>query len=218
MIEFIGRNDFQVKIRGFRIELGDIETGMRQHPQLREVVVSVYEPILGDKRLVAYLVPEKDSMPSASELRDFLKNTMPDYMVPSVFIFLEALPLTPNGKLDRKALPEPDQYRNDLTTEFIAPRSLLEKKLGEIWAEVLRHDRIGIHDNFFELGGHSLLATQVIVRIGEQLSVGLSLSSLFELPTIAELAKLIEKTEASESTHLKSIIRRPRQGINVVKL
>ena len=218
MIEFIGRNDFQVKIRGFRIELGDIEMGLRQHPQLREVVVSVFEPILGDKRLVAYLVPEKDSMPSVAELRDFLKKAMPDYMVPAVFIFLESLPITPNGKLDRKALPEPDKHRQELGIEFIAPRSPLEKQLGEIWAEVLRLDRIGIHDNFFELGGHSLLATQVIVRIGEQLSVGLSLSSLFELPTIAELAKLIEKTEAGESIHLKPITRRPRQSVNVVKL
>jgi acyl carrier protein len=178
--------------------------------------VSVYEPILGDKRLVAYLVSEKDAIPSVSELREFLKKTMPDYMMPSAFVFLEALPLTPNGKLNRKALPEPDQCRQDLGTEFIAPRSPMEKQLAGIWAGVLKIDRIGIHDNFFELGGHSLLATQVIVRIGEQLSVGLSLSSLFESPTIAELAILIEKNVGVELNRLKHITARPRHASNIV--
>jgi acyl carrier protein len=137
-------------------------------------------------------------------------------MVPSAFVFLEALPTTPNGKLDRKALPEPDQHRQDLGTEFIAPRSPMEQQLAEIWAEVLKIDRIGIHDNFFELGGHSLLATQVIVRIGEQLSVGLPLSSLFESPTIAELAILIEKNVGVELNRLKHITARPRHASNIV--
>jgi amino acid adenylation domain-containing protein len=215
-IEYLGRNDFQIKIRGFRIELGEIESKLREHSNISEAVVSVYEPILGDKRLAAYLVPVKDSMPSASELRDFLKSKLPDYMVPTSFVFLDALPLTLNGKLDRKALPEPDHHRYDLGTEFFAPRSPLENQLAKIWVEVLCLDRIGINDNFFELGGHSLLVTQVIVRIGEQLSVRLSLSSLFESPTIAEMAILIEDNLSNVSNRVKSITARPRHASNRV--
>ena len=212
-IEFLGRIDHQVKIRGFRIELGEIESLLEQHQKLREVVVSVYEPILGDKRLVAYMVSEKDSTPSVTELRDSLKQQLPEYMIPSAFVFLDALPLTPNGKLDRKALPEPDQHRHDLGAELIAPRSPLENQLAEIWRDVLKIDRIGIHDNFFELGGHSLLATQVIVRIGEQLSVDISLSSFFESPTIAELAELVENTSVNKSNRGNPITSQPRSSI-----
>jgi acyl carrier protein len=137
-------------------------------------------------------------------------------MVPTSFVFLDALPLTLNGKLDRKALPEPDHHRYDLGTEFFAPRSPLENQLAKIWVEVLCLDRIGINDNFFELGGHSLLVTQVIVRIGEQLSVRLSLSSLFESPTIAEMAILIEDNLSNVSNRVKSITARPRHASNRV--
>jgi amino acid adenylation domain-containing protein len=198
-IEFLGRNDFQVKIRGFRIELGEIEATLRQHPQLREVAAGVYEPIPGDKRLAAYVVAQSAPAPTLSELRDFLKPQLPEFMIPSAFVFLDELPLTPNGKLDRDALPMPDMNRQELDVDFIAPRSLVEQQLAEIWCDVLRINRAGIHDNFFELGGQSLLATQIIIRVGEQFSVDVSLSSLFERPTIAELAGLIENTRARVS-------------------
>jgi acyl carrier protein len=209
-IEFLSRNDLQVKIRGFRIELGDIEAALLQCPQIREVTVDVYEVSPTDKRLVAYLIPQSDPVPTLSELRDFLKSKLPEYMVPSFFVFLDALPLTPNGKLDRSALPEPDMNRQVLDTDFIAPCSPAEKLLAEIWGKVLNVNRIGTHDNFFELGGQSLLATQVLIRVGEQLSMDIPLTALFEKPTIAELAKLIENTGAKTSNVSKSITRQLR--------
>jgi amino acid adenylation domain-containing protein len=204
-IEFLSRNDLQVKIRGFRIELGDIEASLLQYPQIRAVVVDVYEIGPTDKRLVAYLVPQSDAVPTLSELRDFLKPKLPEYMIPSFFVFLDALPLTPNGKLDRKALPEPDMNRQVLDTDFIAPCSPVERLLADIWGQVLKVNRIGIHDNFFELGGQSLLATQVLIRAGEQLSVDIPLNALFEKPTIAELAKLIEHIGTRTSNVSKPI-------------
>jgi len=214
-IEYLGRNDFQVKIRGFRIELGEIETMLLQHPQLREVAVDVYEPIPGDKRLAAYLVAEDSFMPSVSELREFIKGSMPEYMVPSAYVFLDELPLTPNGKLDRNALPMPDMNRQELDVEFIAPRSQLEKQLAEIWCDVLRINRVGIHDNFFDLGGQSLLATQVITRVSEQLSMEIPLASLFEMPTIAGLAQLIEDNRASTINDSSRIIPQRRLAYKI---
>ena len=214
-IEFLSRNDLQVKIRGFRIELSDIEATLLQHPQLREVVVDVYEAGPSDKRLVAYLIPQSNTVPALSELRAFIKAKLPEYMVPSAFVFLEALPLTPNGKLDRKALPKPDQSRQVADADFIAPCSQMEKQLAEIWCEVLRINRVGIHDNFFELGGQSLLATQVMIRVGEQLSKDIPLNSLFETPTIAELAKLIENTEARLSRGSIPITSRRRSAYKI---
>ena len=127
-IEYLGRIDQQIQLRGFRVELGEIELVLEQHPKIREVVVSVYEPTPGDKRLVAYVVAQRKIILNVSELLDFLKLKLPDYMLPSVFVLLDALPLTPNGKLDRKALPEPEQHRHDLGAEFIAPRSPLENQ------------------------------------------------------------------------------------------
>ncbi|MDD1614932.1 MAG: amino acid adenylation protein [Methylococcaceae bacterium NSP1-2] len=193
-IEFLGRNDFQVKIRGFRIELGDIEATLCQHQQLREVAVGVYEPATGDKRLVAYLIAHNTEVPSTVELRDFLKPLLPEYMIPSTFVYLDALPLTPNGKLDRKALPEPDQSHAEVRHSYVPPRSPIEEKLVTIWQEVLHIDQISIHDNFFELGGHSLLAVQLIVRINKHYQIEFPLSSLFDAPTIAELSVKLENT------------------------
>jgi acyl carrier protein len=211
-IEFLSRNDLQVKIRGFRIELGDIEASLLQHSQLREIAVDVYEISPTDKRLVAYLVLQSDTAPALSELRDFLKSKLPEYMIPSFFMFLDELPLTPNGKLDRKALPEPDMSRQVLDTDFIVPSTPVEQLLAEIWSNVLKVNRVGIHDNFFELGGQSLLATQVLIRVGEQLSVDIPLNALFEKPTIADLAKLIENTRAKTSTVAKSITPQLRKA------
>jgi amino acid adenylation domain-containing protein len=191
-IEYRGRNDFQVKIRGFRVELGEIESALRQHPQLREAVVGVYERVSGDKHLAAYVVPQRTVIPTPSELRDFLKPHLPEFMIPSAFVFLDALPLTPNGKLDRKALPAPDQTRTESERPYMPPRSPIEEILVAIWQDVLTIERIGIDDNFFELGGHSLLAIQLLVRINKRYQIELPLSSLFEAPTVAELSVKLE--------------------------
>jgi amino acid adenylation domain-containing protein len=211
-IEYLGRIDQQIQLRGFRIELGEIESVLGQHPQLREVVLSIYEPVPGDKRLVAYLVAHGDAAPALSELQDFLKPQLPEFMIPSAFVFLDELPLTPNGKLDRNALPMPDMNRQELDVDFIAPRSQVEKELAEIWRDVLRINRVGIHDNFFDLGGQSLLATQVITRVSGQLSVEIPLARLFEMPTIADLAKLIENTRASAPSDSSRIIPQRRSA------
>jgi acyl carrier protein len=193
-IEFLGRMDHQVKIRGFRIELGEIEAVLAQHPAIRETVVVACENNPDDKQIVAYVVPEHAARSTASELRAFLKDKLPDYMVPSMFIFTDAMPLTPNGKLDRKALPAPDRRNFQRASGFVGPRTLMEEMLVEIWAEVLKLDKIGVHDNFFDIGGHSLKATQVISRIRETFRMDLSLRVLFEAPTVAELAMRVEQS------------------------
>jgi amino acid adenylation domain-containing protein len=190
-IEFLGRLDNQVKIRGFRIELGEIETVLSQHPTVQESVVIVHESESSDKRLVAYLVSNPAQIIDTIELRSFLKERLPEYMIPSALVQLEAMPLTPTGKVDRRALPPPDQTRYDLEKSFVAPRSPVEERLASIWTEVLHREPIGIYDNFFELGGHSLQATQIISRISEAFAVELSLRSLFETPTVVGLAEKI---------------------------
>ncbi len=197
-IEYLGRIDHQVKIRGFRVELGEIEAVLGQHPAVREVVVLAREDEPGDRRLVAYLVPAKEYAPTPSELRSFLKQKLPDYMVPFAFVILDALPLTPNGKVDRRALPAPDRSRPELGGTFVAPRTSIEEGLAGIWAEVLGLERVGIHDNFFELGGHSLLATRVISRTCDAFQVELPLRSLFEAPTVADLAVILVQREAEQ--------------------
>jgi acyl carrier protein len=196
VIEFIGRVDFQVKIRGFRVELGEIEAVLSQHAAVREAVVVLSEEIPGDKRLVAYLVPFEPS-PTIGELRRFLFDRLPDYMVPTSFVLLDALPLTPNGKVDRRTLPTPQLDRAHLETEYVAPRTPMEEKLAHIWADVLHVD-VGIYDHFFELGGHSLLATQVVSRIRDAFQVEISLQQLFDYPILADLMALI--TEAQTTT------------------
>lgn len=192
-IEFLGRTDHQVKIRGFRIELGEIESVLSQHPLVREVVLQAREDDVGDKRLVAYVVLSEEQACSANELRSFLKQKLPEYMIPSAFVFLDTLPLTPNGKVDRKALPVPDSSRAGLEESYVPPRTVVEEIIAGIWGEVLKVEKVGIHDNFFELGGHSLLATQVMSRLREALQVDLPLRTLFEVPTVAELALNIEQ-------------------------
>ncbi|MDO9269533.1 MAG: amino acid adenylation domain-containing protein [Methylobacter sp.] len=214
-IEFLGRNDFQVKIRGFRIELGDIEAKLAAHPAVREVAVLADDDGDGAKRLVAYLVLKHNFTSGVSELRDFLKEKIPEFMVPSVFMFLDTLPITLNGKLDREALPKPDISRQAVNHDFVAPQSPVEKQLAGIWGEILRMNDVGIHDNFFELGGQSLLATQMIIRVEEQLSVDIPLTRLFEMPTIAALAKLIENTEAIALNHANRIIPQRRSAYKV---
>lgn len=191
-IEFLRRIDHQVKIRGFRIELGEIEAVLGQHPTVQETVVVAREDTPGDKRIVAYVVTDQEPSPSVSELRRFLQEKLPDYMLPSAFVMLEALPLTPNGKIDRRALPAPDTSRRELEEGFVPPRTPTEKTLADIWAEILGLEKVGVYDDFFKLGGHSLLATRVISRLREAFRVDLPLRSLFEAPTLTSLAERIE--------------------------
>jgi amino acid adenylation domain-containing protein len=202
-IEFLGRVDNQVKIRGFRIELGEIEAVLGQHPLIRENAVIVHETSGSDKRLVAYLVPQQTI--ENAELRNFLTKRLPDYMIPLVFVTLEALPLTSNGKIDRSVLSQlsVDSYQLSGDT-FVAPRTSEEKLLANIWTDVLRMEQVGIHNDFFELGGHSLLATQVVSRIREVFSIKLPLNNLFKYQTIARLAERIEDirvTQDLQSSH-----------------
>ncbi|MDZ8023959.1 MAG: amino acid adenylation domain-containing protein [Nostoc sp. DedQUE11] len=194
-IEYIGRIDNQVKVRGFRIELGEIEALLTQHCPVREAVVVVRKDSLDSQRIVAYLVPQNQQTLTISELRSFLESKLPSYMMPTNFVILEALPLTPNGKVDRKALPALNTVLPEFEENFVAPQTAMEKQLAAIWMEVLELEKLGINDNFFELGGHSLLATQVISRINKNLDVELPIRRIFELPTIAKLAKSIEEKQ-----------------------
>jgi amino acid adenylation domain-containing protein len=191
-IEFLGRRDFQVKIRGFRIELGEIEAVLGRHPEINEVIAQVHEAGGGRKRLIAYMVPAESMSPQASELRRYLKAKLPDYMIPSVYMTLESLPLTPSGKVDRRALPQPSGTRPELAGVYVAPKRPEEELVAEVWAEVLGLDQVGLHDNFFDLGGHSLLAIRILSRLRETFKVELPLRSLFERPTVVELAESIE--------------------------
>ncbi len=206
-IEFLGRDDHQVKIRGFRIELGEIETALVRHEQVREAVMMAQE-VGGDKRLVAYLVAEGGTQPSAADLRAFLAKDLPHFMTPSVFLMLDALPLTPNGKVDRRALPLPDS--SDLASEasYLAPRTTVEEMLAAVWSQVLRVERAGVEDNFFDLGGHSLLATQIISHVRQTFQIELPLRALFEGPTIAQLARHVERVLQSGAKAAPRIERR----------
>jgi amino acid adenylation domain-containing protein len=195
-IEFLGRIDDQVKIRGFRIELGEIEAVLNQHPAAAETVVIIQEDIPGDKHLVAYIVPTnpKSNIQNLKSdlLRQFLKEKLPGYMVPSAYVVLKSLPLTPSGKVDRRALPAVDTASLDVQENYVAPRTSVEEVLVGIWSKVLGREQIGVHDNFFDLGGHSLLATQLSSRIRDAFQVELPVSQVFEAPTVASLARYIE--------------------------
>jgi acyl carrier protein len=194
-IEYLGRIDNQVKIRGYRIEVEEVEAVISQHPKVRETVVVAREDGLNDRRLVAYIIARTEQAPTPSELRSFLREKLPDYMIPSTFMFLDTLPLTINGKADRRALPAPDTARPELGEGFVAPRTPVEEVLARIWSQVFNLEKVGVNDNFFQLGGHSLLATQVISRASDALRVKLPLRRLFEAPTIAELAAIILKDQ-----------------------
>jgi amino acid adenylation domain-containing protein/non-ribosomal peptide synthase protein (TIGR01720 family) len=186
-IEFLGRIDDQVKIHGFRIELSEIESVLNEHPDIRETVVLAREDEPGNKRLIAYVVPKQPSEFLVSELRNFLKQKLPEYMLPSAFVRLKALPLTPNGKVDRQALPAPDSVRPELEGQFVAPRTPVEETIAGIWTQVLGLDRVGIYDNFFELGGDSIMSIQIIARLN-QAGLQLTPKQMFEYPTVAGLA------------------------------
>ncbi|HEY9873911.1 MAG TPA: amino acid adenylation domain-containing protein, partial [Candidatus Obscuribacterales bacterium] len=197
-IEFIGRIDNQVKIRGFRIELAEVEAVLSQHSAVQSCVVVDREDESGYKRLLAYVVAHLDKSASTRELRQFLQDRLPDYMVPATFVLLESLPLTPNGKLDRRSLPDPDFGRPDLETALVTPRSAVEEQLARIWAESLGLEQVGIHDNFFELGGDSILSIQIIAK-ANQAGLQLTPKLLFQHQTIAELATAVGTVQAIQS-------------------
>ncbi|HJS23707.1 MAG TPA: amino acid adenylation domain-containing protein [Pyrinomonadaceae bacterium] len=190
-LEYMGRADHQVKVRGYRIELGEIEAALSQHPSVRDVVVVTRDQQDGHKRLIAYFVAEQTV--AVSELRSFLAERLPDFMVPSVFMALDALPLSPNGKVDRKALPEPDLTQAEQRTGYAAPKTPVEEILCGIWSSVLQVADIGVDDNFFARGGHSLLATRVVSKIRTAFAIELPLRTMFEAPTVAALASRIEQ-------------------------
>jgi amino acid adenylation domain-containing protein len=198
-IEFLGRIDLQVKVRGYRIELREIETVLRKHKVVHEAVVvallSSRKELGEEKQLVAYVVAQEEKDLSVSDLRRFLEEKLPGYMVPSLFVILEELPLTPNGKIDRQALPEPGGGRPELESAFVAPRTPVEEVLVAIWAETLGVARVGVHDSFFELGGHSLLAVQLLSHVREAFQVEISLRGLFQTPTVAHLAAEVSRNK-----------------------
>ena len=198
-IEFLGRIDHQIKIRGFRIEMGEIETVLEKLPSIGQAVVVAREDQPGDKRLVGYVTNTNGRPLDVAAVRAFLKDNIPDYMIPSAIMTLDTLPLTPNGKVDRKALPAPDQSAFTALQKYAPAKTETEKKLVSIWKDVLGLQKIGVEDNFFELGGHSLLATQVLSRIKVLFKVDLPLRSLFEFVTIRELASAVHNAVSSHA-------------------
>ena len=211
-IEYLGRIDHQVKIRGFRIELGEIEAALAQHPHVRAAVVAARAEAGGGKRLVGYVVPDGSQSLAAPALRAHLKERLPEYMIPSAFVVLDALPLTPNGKVDRKALPEPDASAITRSDSYVAPRTPSEELLCGLFSQVLGVELVGAEDNFFELGGHSLLATQLVSRVREAFGVELPLRELFEGPTPSALAGKVESSIIGDSTVLEPITPAARDG------
>ena len=210
-IEFLGRVDHQVKLRGFRIELGEIETRLLEHPQIQEATVLLREGCPGEQRLVAYVAGLAEAEWDPESLRRFLRAHLPDYMVPTVFVRLQALPRTPNGKIDRRALPIPEL--NDRDAHDVLLRTPTEEILAGIWADVLNVERVGVHDNFFELGGHSLLATQVISRIRTAFQADLPLRHLFDFPTVKSLAEAVDKAcQEGAGRQVPPLVSVPRDG------
>jgi amino acid adenylation domain-containing protein len=230
-IEFLGRIDHQVKVRGFRIELGEIEAALRQHPKLRDAVAAARVDARGDDYLVAYVVADGRQAPAAGELRTFLREKLPDYMIPSVYVAVERLPLMPNGKIDRSALPEPDRATREQGPTFVAPRNTVEEAVASIFSEVLGVASIGADDNFFDLGGHSLLATQVVSRARKMFKVNLPLRQFFESPTVAALAEsviageaergraeriatLMKKVESLSTDEVEELLSKKQKGVD----
>jgi amino acid adenylation domain-containing protein len=204
-IEFLGRIDHQVKIRGFRIEVGEVEAALGQHVAVQEAVVVARDAASTGKRLVAYVVPSRGLASTVSELRRFLGEKLPDYMVPSAFVMLEALPLTPNGKVDRRALPTVDGGRPDLEVAYTAPQAGLERRIAEVWQEVLQVEKVGAHDNVFELGGHSLLMARIQKQmLAKGLASELTIVELFQYPTVRSLAEYLDRSRDVQSVQAGS--------------
>jgi amino acid adenylation domain-containing protein len=207
-LEFLGRFDQQVKVRGFRIELGEVEAVLIQHGGVRDAAVVAREDVPGNRLLIAYVVAQPEITLITNELREFLKERLAGYMIPSTFVQMEQLPLTPNGKVDRRALPAPTFGRTDTGWDYVAPNTPAEEMLAGIWAKVLNLADVSAQDNFFELGGHSLLATQLISRIRETFQVELPVRELFEEPTVAGLARRIEIAKRDKHNFLPPTLKR----------
>jgi acyl-coenzyme A synthetase/AMP-(fatty) acid ligase/acyl carrier protein len=188
-LEYLGRIDHQVKIRGFRIELTEIESRLMRHPAVKECAVLARNDDGAEPRLVGYIVTGQDTAPGVEELRAHLAENLPEYMVPSAFVFLPGFPLTVNGKLDREALPAPGSERPHLASEYMAPQSYLEKKLADLWKTALRQDRVSVNDNFFDLGADSLMLTTLHRRLQAELKREIPITELFQFPTIRSLSE-----------------------------
>jgi amino acid adenylation domain-containing protein len=210
-IEYLGRLDHQVKIRGYRVELEEIEARLLEHTEIREAVVTACDDGSGGKRLVGYVVGRRGDTFDVAALRHYLKDRLPEYMVPSAFVCLSSLPLTSNGKVHRKILPPPDATGHS-RKQYIAPRTPVEKILAEIWADLLKVPNIGVHDNFFDLGGHSLLAIQLMHRVQKLIGHSLSLTTIFHAPTVTQLADLLSRAAAAAPSPLVAL---PAAGVRL---
>jgi acyl carrier protein len=195
-----GRKDSRVKVRGYGVEIAEIEMALLNHPDIREAIVVARQNELGESRLVAYFTSIDHRELNASDLRTFLKEKLPDYMIPSDFVILDRIPLGPGGKVDRKALAAPDNSRPQLASTYISPKTPIEVQLAKIWSDLLDIDRVGINDNFFDLGGHSLTASRVISRVIQTFRLNLPLKLLFDSPTVAEMASVIAANQAKLAT------------------
>jgi hypothetical protein len=220
-INFLGRIDYQIKIRGYRIELGEIEAILEEHPGIQQSVVVAKEDKSGDKKLIAFIVPNSGGILESEELREQLRLRLPDYMIPAGFVLLDTLPLTANGKVDRKALLSVDGIPLSSKTEYVKPNNKLEQTIAVIWQQVLQLEKVGVNDNFFDIGGHSLLMAQVQSRLREALKKDLPLVRLLEHPTVGSLAKYLAqengetlsiKENQNRAEKQKEAIRRQRQN------
>jgi amino acid adenylation domain-containing protein/FkbH-like protein len=210
-IQYLGREDNQVKLRGFRIELGEIEAAMLDFSEVRQAVVSTQIISPTERRLIAYVVPERRPSLDVAELRKHLKRLLPEYMLPSAIVVLDALPRTAHGKVDRRALPVPEQERPSVV-DYEAPRTPTEEMLAGIWSEILRIERVGVGDGFFALGGHSLLATRVIARVRDGLGVDLPVRTLFESPVLGDLADRVDALMRENQGKRPALVARPRES------
>jgi amino acid adenylation domain-containing protein len=213
-LECLGRIDHQVKIRGFRVELGEVEAAQARHPEVRNVVVDARPDPSEEMSLAAYIVPRDGTHPtSASELRAWLQSQIPEYMIPTTFVSLDALPMTPNGKVDRRALPDPGRSRLSLGSDFVPPRGPIEQAIAEIWTELLGGEPAGAHGNFFERGGHSLLAIQLLARLRHAFDAEAALKDFLEEPTVSRRASLVENAMAAgAASQAPPIARVPRDA------
>ena len=213
-IDYLGRSDHQVKLRGFRIELGEIESTLSQFDSVESCLVVVSEDSSGEQRLVAYFVAKDENKIGVDELRNYLRERLPPYMIPNAFVRMTGFPLLSNGKVDRKALPEPDIDSLGIN-EYVVPETPVEIKVAEIWSEVLGVERIGRNDNFFDLGGHSLLATRMMARLNDVYGKIVSLQTVFEKPTLSQFALVVEQTQ--NSSRLPPIKSQPRLRKNLTR-
>jgi amino acid adenylation domain-containing protein len=211
---YLGRKDSQVKIRGNRVEIAEVEMALMELETVKEAAVVAREDAPGHKRLVAYIVSARAFAPTVSALRAALAAKLPEYMIPSAFVFLDHMPVIGIGKVDRNSLPLPDSRRPKLDVPYAPPTTSLEEELARIWSEVLSLDHVGIHDNFFDLGGHSLAATRVVSQVIKQFQLELPLQSLFQSPTVAEMAKVIDATQGRTTS--KEEIERMLSAVEVM--